>query len=214
MSKYVANTYERQEKLVRRLEEVDPGMVEWLCAVERHFGLGEFSYEKRSDMLTQERFEERLRGSRAAVELVARWFQSMGFTVEITPTRIASEEERPGYDDGGDLWVSRGGKRKRAEVKHMTGTQFTCCRDFPYQNLMIDEAYKADRIMDRPEFLGYFIVSQDMGAMIPVYPRDKEFWFDQWRQDPADGGKEKLFKMCPMRHLRKWYDMRKFRNAD
>lgn len=135
-------------------------------------------------------FLTRLEASKAAVGKVAGYLESVGAVVEVQETLVRpSYEERHQFIDNGDLRLT-----VRPEVKNVS-LSFTCCDDYPYDNIIIDEALKVDRIPKAQRY-GWFIVSKELTHCAFV----SWFSFRSWKTKlifDSKVGRKINFYICP-----------------
>lgn len=135
-------------------------------------------------------FLTRLEASKVAVRKVADWLIGRDAIVEVAEMRVRpSYDERHEFVDDGDLRLTI-----RAEVKNVS-LSFTCRNDFPYDNIIIDEAFKVDRIPKAQRY-GWFIVNREVTHCAFV----SRFSFPHWQRKRRFDSKvqqELEFYICP-----------------
>jgi hypothetical protein len=138
------------------------------------------------------RFQDRVRGSRQAVFLVARWQHELGRTVEVPPLRVApTAAEHENYIDDGDLFAF---ERHRIEVKHLD-TDFSCAEDWPYQHFFVGRTASVDRAHDAKIFA---LVSRDLRYRAVVNIKEtRPKWYPIEAVAHNTGNRERYY-CCPI----------------
>lgn len=141
-------------------------------------------------MKTDREFKEALAESSAAVHVVASWLHAKKCDVLIRPTLVRpSFEERNDFADEGDIEI-----RQRIEVKHRKLT-FTSVNDYPYEDVIVDESFKVDRIL-KGTLWGYAIINQSMTHACLILQHTRPAWTLQTMYDKADR-QQRTFYVCP-----------------
>ena len=105
------------------------------------------------------------------VERAAKWLETFGYVVEIKPYSLRPTSDlRRDFMDSGDLDVDG----KRVEVKRRPDIDFTDASTFPYDTILVDEAYKIDR--KAQERLGYVIFNSTGSHACIVLEKSKRYW--------------------------------------
>ena len=134
-----------------------------------------------------------LKSSQASVAAVASWMAEHDCNVVIKPTLVApSKDLRHEYIDSGDIEI-----RQRVEVKHRS-IAFTSAEDYPYPTIIVDEAYKVDRI-PRGQLWGYIIVNKACTHVCCLLADTKGHWTMQVKHDRKQD-EPRRFYVCPVRY--------------
>lgn len=129
--------------------------------------------------------------SHGSVMAVAAWMRSIGYDVSIpAPLLRGDSKDRKLFRDEGDIKVVQ-----RVEVKH-SSYPFTCENDYPFDNVIVDEAYKVDgRIRS---LLGYVTLSPCGKYIALIRATTNKEWIKRTLFDKAQN-RECEFYMCPKR---------------
>ena len=93
--------------------------------------------ERSLDVKGNEEFTRDFFNSFGAVFVVGAYMKRLGFNITVpVPDIRPNEQERMKYMDEGDLLVTMPVQVKERSI------DFTCCDDYPYETIFIDEAYK------------------------------------------------------------------------
>lgn len=120
---------------------------------------------------TRQEFVDLMLESRKVTWLVASKLLSLGEHVRLVPNIIAPDEKsRWDYVDDGDIEISH-----RIEIKHWPNIDFKSVDDIPYQEIIIDEAYKIEKV-HRLKLYAYIIVNSSMTGGIIISALTKKNW--------------------------------------
>ena len=104
-------------------------------------------------------FIQSLESSIDAVFIVGRYFNSLGYDIQINATKTADlYEDRKGLADDGDLRADKGNRSLLVEVKARE-YDFTQRGDFPFDTIIVDNKDRFDQKKTTPNY--YFSVSKD-----------------------------------------------------
>ncbi len=133
-------------------------------------------------MKDSERFLSDLSSSRIAVNQFADLARRKGFSAWLPPDRTRPDASvRAEYADAGDMML-----QGRVEHKVRTNLRFTCRDDYPYQTVIVDEAYKEDAKSEDPVLM-YVIENADRTHAAVVYGWTRSRWKIESRHDPIQG---------------------------
>lgn len=137
------------------------------------------------------KFIDALSESRSCAWLAAEWLMGIGYDVKILPgTTTPNEEERFQHVDLGDIEIAQ-----RIEVKYWPDIDFSSLGDVPYDNIIVDEAYKIDKF-NIATLYGYLILNASKTACLLISARTKEHWFRKEVFDRKENSK-RTFMFCP-----------------
>lgn len=139
-------------------------------------------------------FRESLERSRVISDQVLNWLKSIGHHVTHLPQSTTPDREsRWQHTDQGDLVI-----RQRIEVKHWPNIDFKSFDDVPYDNIIVDEAYK----IQKPGGLSvhsYVIVNASADRAIIILSTTKKHWFTETKWDRMENS-QREFCFCPKEH--------------
>jgi hypothetical protein len=144
-----------------------------------------------------DKFKSRLEGSRHAMFVVAEWLHKKGRSVGVMIRKFVvspTAAEAIYYVDEGDVLLTY-----RYEVKRLININFTCRKDFPYDNVMFASVASAQRAGE--EVIGWYVVSGDYRTVAVVNRAlTREFW-EVWEgRAPNTGNLERNY-VCPKEHV-------------
>lgn len=128
-------------------------------------------------------------------QIVAEVLASRGYHVRILPHSISPNvEERWKHTDEGDLEITQ-----RVELKHWPNIDFKSLDEVPYDNVIVDEAYKIDK-EHRTTLYAYLILNASVTGylLIPIWTR--RYWFKKELHDGREDS-ERTYYMCAKRFL-------------
>lgn len=141
-------------------------------------------------------FADRYNRQWPAVFAVARWLHANGHSINIAaPNLRPRNSDYRDYQDSGDLFAEKDGKRKRIEVKGRN-VDFTCAEDWPYKEgafVCSVKSYsgKEDNVT------AWISVSRDLNYAMITRTEDNEFWVKTERYDrPRERTED--FWLCPL----------------
>ena len=137
-----------------------------------------------------EKFLDLITKARDVSFIVAEALAQRGHRVRVIPNTVRpSFAERWEHTDSGDLEVTL-----RVEVKHVR-INFHSRESFPYDSLIVDEAYKVEKQHELPLY-GYAQVNASLTGclIIPMWTRDA--WYKEHRFDKQENAR-RLFYFCP-----------------
>jgi hypothetical protein len=146
-----------------------------------------------------EEFAARLRASIPGVLAIAEWFYRKGWAVSL-PALVLRPKDAPyqDYQDRGDLFVTKGDKALRLEVKYLQRGNFTCREDYPFPDFFIADKNAVDRA--KGEVAGYFWVSNDREHAAFVRQETSEHWRATVRF-MKNTDREQAMYVCPLEHV-------------
>lgn len=107
---------------------------------------------------------------------------------------VVEQEDRPHsavrmqYGDDGDFFVC-------GRVEHkIRKLNFTCCADFPYDTIIVDEKYKVDRRSDA--VLAYIIENQTGTCAAVIYGWQRAQWKVERRFDRVANRSGEFYTIC------------------
>ena len=125
----------------------------------------------------QDKFVERLNKSRKAVQVVADWWRSRGYLVNVPETEIRpSHNQWKQYVDSGDCYVTHkhGGTQKRFEVKGLS-YNFTDITDWPFgSNFIVCAKHSWDNAEPKP--FAYMYLNPGMTHAAVVFGHHHKSW--------------------------------------
>ena len=137
-------------------------------------------------------FLNNLAESVRSVHRVAMWLQDKGFDVRMLPIMVRPDAaQRLVYGDKGDLEVRMVVEVKKREL------DFSCAADFPFETVIVDEAYKVDR--NRQRVYAYAILNATETAVCLVPYHSRRRWQMVTRYDSKEG-QERTFYEAPKEH--------------
>jgi hypothetical protein len=120
-----------------------------------------------------------LSASRMAVNEFAARLRDKGWQIWLPPEFVRPDATvRHDYSDQGDIMV-----QGRVEHKVRTNLHFTCREDYPYDTVIVDEAYKEDAKASDP-VLAYIIENSSRTHAAVVYGWKRHLWQIERRRDP------------------------------
>jgi hypothetical protein len=120
-----------------------------------------------------------LSASRMAVNEFAARLRDKGWQIWLPPEFVRPDAAvRHDYSDQGDIMV-----QGRVEHKVRTNLHFTCREDYPYDTVIVDEAYKEDAKASDP-VLAYIIENSSRTHAAVVYGWKRHLWQIERRRDP------------------------------
>ena len=123
-------------------------------------------------------FVRLLNNSNDVVRMVASKLYKDGYNVRILPSLISPDaESRWDYVDDGDMEIIQ-----RIEVKYKPEIDFKSIDDFPYEDIIIDEAYKVDKKYTSTLFT-YIIVNKSKTGYLIIPIWTKQHWFKETKFD-------------------------------
>jgi len=147
-----------------------------------------------TEKITHEQFIDALVLSQTPVKVAANWLRELGYYVRMPEMKIApTRENNFKYRDSGDLWLSINGVQMRVEVKHRKNLNFTCCEDYPFETIFIDEQYT---IQKPGKLWAYMILNKDMTYAAVVLSETSRHWVVEEKEDPRQDRPCK-FCVCP-----------------
>lgn len=147
-------------------------------------------------MKQDEKFLSDLGASRVAVNEFAGKLRDSGIQVWLPPERTRPDASvRQLYADSGDLMV-----QGRVEHKVRNNLNFTSRDDYPYQTVIIDEAYKVDAKSETP-VLAYVIENATRTVAAVVYGWTREHWQIEEVYDAKQGRRCRNYTV-PVRYVR------------
>jgi len=139
---------------------------------------------------SHEAFSQRLKNSLLPVQLVATWLQQKLALVKINPTQLSPDtESRYEYTDEGDIEI-----RLRVEVKQ-SSLPFTSAEDYKYDMIMVDEAYKINKV-PKLQLWGYVILNKQQTHCVLVKAETRYLWESEEKKD-RQKNRWGTFVMCP-----------------
>lgn len=137
------------------------------------------------------KFIEMLTESRLCAWHVAEWLTRLGFVVKILPaTTTPDEGGRFDHVDFGDLEII-----KRVEVKYWPEIDFHAIEDVPYNDIIVDEAYKIDKF-PKQTLYGYVILNKSKNGCMLIANETRPFWFKKEVFDKKENAL-RTFYFCP-----------------
>jgi hypothetical protein len=147
-------------------------------------------------MKSDNQFLGDLNASRRAVNEFADKLRETGLQAWLPPERTRPDAAvREQYADAGDLMV-----QGRVEHKVRHNLNFTCREDYPYQTVIIDEAYKVDA-KDASPVLAYVIENASRTVAAVVYGWTRDHWQIEEVYDPKQGRRCRNYTV-PLRYVR------------
>lgn len=130
------------------------------------------------EMKDHKKFKELLEKSKESVWLIASHYTRLGHNVRILPTIVApTKEQRWDYVDDGDIEIIF-----RIEIKNWNHIDFSSVDDIPYDDIIVDEAYKIEKEHSSKLFAYHIVNASQTGYLfIPASTKDK--WFKGERFD-------------------------------
>lgn len=138
-------------------------------------------------------FQRAFHLSEPSVLDVAKWMKRLGYHIRIDPQILRPNASvRMGFVDDGDLEITQ-----IVQVKHRS-ICFTCASDYPYPDVMVDEAYKVDRHSVERLF-GYVILNMEKSVACCIRGITRKQWVKRERFD-TEAGRTATHYYCPL-HL-------------
>ena len=133
-------------------------------------------------------------------EMVAMILRQRGFSVRVLPHSVSPNvQERWKHVDEGDLEINSNGTVERIELKHWPSVNFHSLESVPYQNVIVDEAYKIEK--DHRYLLhAYFILNASRTGCLVIPASTRPHWF---KKSAVDGRENdgRLYYFCPKQFL-------------
>lgn len=144
-----------------------------------------------------QRFIERLDRSRPSMFRAAEWLHRKGYSVSIPAIQYCPPDEDPEkYFDTGDLFIEKGGKKYRVEVKH-SGYDFTDLASWKFKSMIVSNKAAVERNTDS---IAYIIVNKPMTHLAIIWTKTKKRWFvKEWFA--SNTKKYEQFYNCPKDHI-------------
>jgi len=148
---------------------------------------------------TYEEFAARLKSSIPGVMAIAEWLYRKEWTV-ILPALILRPKHADyrDYQDDGDIFAEKDGKRLRFEVKYNQRNNFTCREDWPYEDFFLADKNSVERA--KGGVAAYFWVSNDLTHAAFVRQETSPHWTIAVRY-LHNIGKEQHMCVCPLEHV-------------
>lgn len=137
-------------------------------------------------------FTRLLTNARDVAFVVAEHLTVRGHRVRVVPNTVSPTfAERWEHTDNGDLEITQ-----RVEVKHWPGIDFQSRHEVPYENVIVDEAYKVEKAHEVPLYAYVIVNASKTGfLLIPTWTRDA--WFKQRKHDKREGSMREFY-FCPL----------------
>jgi len=108
-----------------------------------------------------EEFAARLKSSIPGVLAIVEWLYRKEWKIILPALVLRPREARyQDYQDDGDIFAEKDGKRLRFEVKYNTQRDFTCREDWPYGDFFLADKNSMERA--KGGVAAYFWVSRDL----------------------------------------------------
>lgn len=146
-------------------------------------------------MIDDESFLKLLDASRQSTWDVAAWLKSRGHNVRIVPSLVRPDSSvRFQFSDEGDIEITQ-----RIEVKHKYKMDFNSIDEWPYDPVIIDEAYKFDKT-PITTLHSFIILNMKKTGFLYIPESTHRHWFREARFDSRHG-KELEFMMVAKEHV-------------
>lgn len=126
-------------------------------------------------MKSSELFRERLLEAQGSQAMIAAYMASKNYNVRIKPCLLPNNDKKL-VDDGGDLELLL---NLQIKVRNL---DFTSRKDYPFDTVLIDEAYKIERLK-LPQLYGYLILNKKKDHACFVCAKTNKQWRKVERYD-------------------------------